>query len=146
MNRLAQGWSQQKTDQALACFTEEAIYMEPPDTQFYKGHSQLRPYFGALKPGTFHDAVIPRTILNEPVTRFALQPVTGPLPVHHAFKHPPASGVLAFGSAFGYPVYAALFLASGAVRVVTVNRLAPGRLEPVMSGQPIVATSAAAGN
>jgi len=57
-----------------------------------------------------------------------------------------ASGVLAFGSAFGYPVYAALFLASGAVRVVTVNRLAPGRLEPVMTGQPIVATSAAAGN
>jgi len=28
------------------------------------------------------------------VTRFALQPVTGPLPVHHAFKHPPAAGVL----------------------------------------------------
>lgn len=57
-----------------------------------------------------------------------------------------ASGVLAFGSAFGYPVYAALFLASGAVRVVTVNRLAPGRLEPVMTGPAIVAASAAAGN
>jgi SnoaL-like protein len=53
MNRLADGWSQQKTDQALACFNEDAIYMEPPDIQFYKGHSQLRPYFSALKPGTF---------------------------------------------------------------------------------------------
>jgi hypothetical protein len=53
MNRLADGWSQQKTDQALACFNEDAIYMEPPDSQFYKGHSQLRPYFSALKPGTF---------------------------------------------------------------------------------------------
>lgn len=53
MNRLADCWSQQKTDQALACFTEDAIYMEPPDIQFYKGHSQLRPYFAALKPGTF---------------------------------------------------------------------------------------------
>jgi SnoaL-like domain len=53
MNRLADGWSQQNTDQALACFTEDAIYMEPPDIQFYKGHSQLRPYFAALKQGTF---------------------------------------------------------------------------------------------
>src|SRR5262245_8958582 len=53
MNRLADGWSQQKTDQALACFTEDATYIEPPDIQFYKGHSQLRPYFAALKPGTF---------------------------------------------------------------------------------------------
>jgi hypothetical protein len=53
MNRLADSWSQQNTDQALACFTEDAIYMEPPDIQFYKGHSQLRPYFAALKPGTF---------------------------------------------------------------------------------------------
>jgi hypothetical protein len=53
MNRLADGWSKQNTDQALACFTEDAIYIEPPDIQFYKGHSELRPYFAALKPGTF---------------------------------------------------------------------------------------------
>jgi hypothetical protein len=53
MNRVADGWSQQNTDQALACFTEDAIYIEPPDIQFYKGHSELRPYFAALKPGTF---------------------------------------------------------------------------------------------
>jgi hypothetical protein len=57
-----------------------------------------------------------------------------------------ASGVLAAGSAVGYPIYAALFLASGAVRVVTAARLAPGHREPVASGQPIIATSAAAGN
>ena len=54
MNRLVDCWSQQKTDQALACFTEDAIYMEPPDIQFYKGHSQLRPYFAALKTGNVH--------------------------------------------------------------------------------------------
>jgi hypothetical protein len=53
MNRLADGWSRQNTEQALACFTENAIYMEPPNIQFYEGHAQLRPYFGALKPGTF---------------------------------------------------------------------------------------------
>jgi hypothetical protein len=53
MNRLAEGWSQQEPDEALACFTEDATYMEPPDIQFYKGHSELRPYFAALKAGTF---------------------------------------------------------------------------------------------
>jgi D-alanyl-D-alanine carboxypeptidase (penicillin-binding protein 5/6) len=34
------------------------------------------------------------TSVDPEVTRFALQPVAGPLPVHHAFKHPPAAGVL----------------------------------------------------
>src|SRR4030095_9377751 len=53
MKRLANGGSKKNTDQALACFTEDAIYIEPPDIQFYKGHSELRPYFAALKPGTF---------------------------------------------------------------------------------------------
>jgi ketosteroid isomerase-like protein len=53
MNRLADGWSRQNTEQALSCFTEDAVYMEPPNIQFYEGHIQLRPYFAALKPGTF---------------------------------------------------------------------------------------------
>jgi hypothetical protein len=53
MNRLADGWSRQDTEQALSCFTENAVYMEPPNIQFYEGHIQLRPYFAALKPGTF---------------------------------------------------------------------------------------------
>ena len=34
------------------------------------------------------------TTVDPQLTRFALQPVTGPLPVRHAFKHPPAAGVL----------------------------------------------------
>jgi ketosteroid isomerase-like protein len=53
MNRLADGWSRQNTEQALSCFTEDAVYMEPPNIQFFEGHTQLRPYFAALKPGTF---------------------------------------------------------------------------------------------
>jgi ketosteroid isomerase-like protein len=53
MNRLADGWSRQNTEQALSCFSEDAIYMEPPEIQFFEGHDQLRPYFAALKPGTF---------------------------------------------------------------------------------------------
>ncbi|NJO82216.1 MAG: SnoaL-like domain-containing protein [Blastochloris sp.] len=53
MQRVAQAWSQQATEEALACFTDDAIYLEPPDIQFYQGHDQLRPYFAALQPGTF---------------------------------------------------------------------------------------------
>ena len=53
MNRLADAWSRQDVEQALSCFTADATYMEPPDIQLYEGHGQLRPYFAALKPGTF---------------------------------------------------------------------------------------------
>jgi ketosteroid isomerase-like protein len=53
MEKLALGWSQQDTDSALDCFTQDALYIEPPDIQIYRGHEQLRPYFAALKPGTF---------------------------------------------------------------------------------------------
>jgi hypothetical protein len=56
-----------------------------------------------------------------------------------------ASGVLAVGSATGYPVYAALFLASGAVRAVTASRLHRSHHEPAPP-HPIMATSGAAGN
>jgi ketosteroid isomerase-like protein len=53
MQQLTQAWCQQNTEAALMCFTADAIYMEPPDIQLYTGHDQLRPYFAALKPGTF---------------------------------------------------------------------------------------------
>lgn len=52
MDRLARGWSTQDTELALSCFTEHAVYMEPPDVQLYVGHPELRPYFAALTPGT----------------------------------------------------------------------------------------------
>jgi len=53
MQRLADAWSRQDTEAALACFTTDAVYMEPPDVQFFQGHDQLRAYFGALAPGIF---------------------------------------------------------------------------------------------
>jgi serine-type D-Ala-D-Ala carboxypeptidase (penicillin-binding protein 5/6) len=34
------------------------------------------------------------TFVAKDARRFALQPVTGPLPVHYRFKHPPVAGVL----------------------------------------------------
>jgi ketosteroid isomerase-like protein len=53
MEQLARAWSEQDTELALACFSQNAIYFEPPDVQYYQGHEQLRSYFAALKPGTF---------------------------------------------------------------------------------------------
>lgn len=52
MHRLAEAWTTQNTDAALACFTDDATYTQPPDQQFYQGRAQLKAYFGALKKGT----------------------------------------------------------------------------------------------
>ena len=48
MENVALGWSTQDTELALSSFDEDAIYMEPPNIQYYRGHTQLRPYFDAL--------------------------------------------------------------------------------------------------
>ncbi len=48
MNNVAEGWSTQNTKLALSSFTEDAIYMEPPNIQYYRGHEQLKPYFDEL--------------------------------------------------------------------------------------------------
>lgn len=52
MDTLAYAWTNQHTELALTCFTQDAIYMQPPDEQLFKGKEQLRPFFGALKKGT----------------------------------------------------------------------------------------------
>ncbi len=46
---ISNGWSEQDTDLALSSFHVDAIYMEPPNIQYYRGHEQLRPYFEALE-------------------------------------------------------------------------------------------------
>ena len=48
MGNVAEGWSTQNTELALSSFDENAIYMEPPNIQYYRGHTQLRPYFDEL--------------------------------------------------------------------------------------------------
>lgn len=58
MTNVSEGWSTQDTDRALSSFHEDAIYMEPPSVQYFRGHSQLRPYFDALDKDhrmTFHN-------------------------------------------------------------------------------------------
>jgi len=53
LQKVERGWSTQDTALALAAFTADAVYMEPPNLQLFRGHLELRPYFGALTPGTF---------------------------------------------------------------------------------------------
>ncbi len=48
MNNVAEGWSTQNSALALSSFDQDAIYMEPPNIQYYRGHAQLKPYFDAL--------------------------------------------------------------------------------------------------
>jgi ketosteroid isomerase-like protein len=52
MERLADAWSRQDTERGIECFTEDAVYMQPPQEQLFRGRAELRKYFGALKPGT----------------------------------------------------------------------------------------------
>jgi hypothetical protein len=53
MTTLAEAWSRQDTQLALGCFTTDAVYMQPPDLQLYRGRAELEKLFGALRPGTF---------------------------------------------------------------------------------------------
>ena len=48
MKNISDGWSTQNTNLALSSFDEDAIYMEPPSIQYFRGHKQLRPYFDEL--------------------------------------------------------------------------------------------------
>lgn len=46
MQTVADGWSEGNARKAADCFTEDAIYTEPPDKQLYKGREQLFKFFG----------------------------------------------------------------------------------------------------
>jgi hypothetical protein len=52
MKLVSEGWSKQDTELALSAFTEDAVYMEPPEEQLFAGKAQLRPYFADLRKGT----------------------------------------------------------------------------------------------
>ena len=52
MMRLSNAWKDLESETAVTCFTPDAVYIQPPEEQFYTGHAQLLAYFSALKPGT----------------------------------------------------------------------------------------------
>jgi len=53
LDELAEAWATPDAERAAACFTADAVYMEPPDRQLFVGVDQLTAYFGALTPGTY---------------------------------------------------------------------------------------------
>lgn len=46
MQTVAEGWSEGNARKAADCFTEDAVYTEPPDKQLYKGRKELFKFFG----------------------------------------------------------------------------------------------------
>lgn len=53
LQRLAAAWAACDHAAAAACFTTDAIYMEPPDRQLFCGRAELTAYFSPLRPGTY---------------------------------------------------------------------------------------------
>ncbi len=46
MQTIADGWNTKDAKNAADCFSDDAIYIEPPDKQFFRGKDQLYEYFG----------------------------------------------------------------------------------------------------
>jgi len=46
MQTVAEGWIEGNAHKAASCFSENAIYVEPPDKQFYHGRAELYEFFG----------------------------------------------------------------------------------------------------
>lgn len=53
LQRLADAWASQDAVGAASLFTDDAVYMEPPDQQLFVGRAQLEAYFSPLRPGTY---------------------------------------------------------------------------------------------
>ena len=50
MQTIADSWNAGDTHRALARFTDDAVYMEPPDEQRYEGRDELFRFFGGDDP------------------------------------------------------------------------------------------------
>ena len=46
MQTVADGWNEGKAGKAADCFSEDAIYVEPPEKQLYHGRAELYEFFG----------------------------------------------------------------------------------------------------
>jgi hypothetical protein len=49
MERVAEGWREGNATRAVECFTEDAVYEEPPRKQFHAGRADLFEFFGGAK-------------------------------------------------------------------------------------------------
>ncbi|MGH2636821.1 MAG: nuclear transport factor 2 family protein [Actinomycetota bacterium] len=50
METIRESWNAGDTRRALDCFTDDAVYLEPPDEQRYDGRAQLFEFFGGDDP------------------------------------------------------------------------------------------------
>jgi ketosteroid isomerase-like protein len=50
MQAIADAWNAGDTNRALACFADDAVYVEPPDEQRYEGRDELFDFFGRDHP------------------------------------------------------------------------------------------------
>ncbi|OGG12735.1 hypothetical protein A2875_01915 [Candidatus Gottesmanbacteria bacterium RIFCSPHIGHO2_01_FULL_46_14] len=46
LQTIADGWNTKDAKKAVECFIDDAVYIEPPDKQFFQGKNQLYQYFG----------------------------------------------------------------------------------------------------
>jgi hypothetical protein len=46
MQTVSQGWNEGNARKAADCFSEDAVYVEPPDKQLYHGRAELYEFFG----------------------------------------------------------------------------------------------------
>ncbi|MGH9755864.1 MAG: nuclear transport factor 2 family protein [Blastocatellia bacterium] len=49
MRTVADGWNEGNAKKAADCYTEDALYTEPPDKQVYAGREALYEFFGGDK-------------------------------------------------------------------------------------------------
>jgi ketosteroid isomerase-like protein len=49
MRTVAAGWNEGNAKKAADCYTEDALYVEPPDKQVYVGRKALYEFFGGEK-------------------------------------------------------------------------------------------------
>jgi len=50
MERIRESWIAGDIRRALDCFTDDCVYMEPPDEQRYEGRDELFEFFGGDDP------------------------------------------------------------------------------------------------
>jgi hypothetical protein len=67
LDRVAEGWNSNRAELAASCFTEEAVYLEPPDRQLYRGRAALEEFFAA--------SITPARSDRMPWHAFAFDPV-----------------------------------------------------------------------
>ena len=54
LETVAAGWNEGDARRAADCFAEDAIYLEPPDRQSYRGRPELYEFFGGDAPPPMH--------------------------------------------------------------------------------------------